>query len=194
MGPIPRSSSPPTATSLLWSTARERPPGRPGRHRSLHPPRPRPLCAGAGPLPAAVPPPARLGLPPRPRLRRRRALRPLAPRRRPPAPARHTPHRSPSPSPQLHRVGGAAAPGAPPLGPARVPAAPPPLPPPAGGPLRRPAARAALAALLATLCLGVLAEALSDPDQSWDGRMTWSSQARWLRAAGTVDLPVLREP
>ncbi len=45
----------------------------------------------------------------------------------------------------------------------------------------------------ATICLGVFAEALINPPHDWDGRMTWCAQARYLRAAGTVDAPVLRE-
>ncbi|HEV7515755.1 MAG TPA: hypothetical protein VGR07_05590, partial [Thermoanaerobaculia bacterium] len=39
--------------------------------------------------------------------------------------------------------------------------------------------------------LGLLVEALASPLTDWDGRMTWASQARYLRAAGTVDAPVL---
>jgi len=41
--------------------------------------------------------------------------------------------------------------------------------------------------------LGLFVEALANPLLDWDGRMTWASQARYLRAAGTVDAPVLRK-
>jgi len=47
----------------------------------------------------------------------------------------------------------------------------------------------ALAAAL--ICLGVFAEAVADPPRDWDGRMAWCTQARYIRAAGTVDAPVL---
>lgn len=43
------------------------------------------------------------------------------------------------------------------------------------------------------LSLGVLSEAVTDPLTDWDGRMTWSTQARYLRAAGSVRPPVLEE-
>lgn len=43
------------------------------------------------------------------------------------------------------------------------------------------------------ISLAVLAESLTAPLLDWDGRMTWASQARWVRAAGTVDAPVLLE-
>lgn len=55
-----------------------------------------------------------------------------------------------------------------------------------GGPL---AAACTLAAAL--ICLGVFAEAATNPPHDWDGRMTWCTQARYVRAAGTVDAPVL---
>ena len=42
--------------------------------------------------------------------------------------------------------------------------------------------------------LGVLAEAVTNPLRDWDGRMTWVTQARYVRAAGTVDAPALRQP
>jgi len=42
------------------------------------------------------------------------------------------------------------------------------------------------------VCLGVLADAVADPVKDWDGRMTWCAQARYVRAAGTVDAEVLR--
>lgn len=40
----------------------------------------------------------------------------------------------------------------------------------------------------------VLANALTQPLEDWDGRMTWSAQAIYVRDAGTVDAPVLRSP
>ncbi len=55
-----------------------------------------------------------------------------------------------------------------------------------GGPLA-----AACALVAALICLGVFAEAATNPPQDWDGRMTWCTQARYVRAAGTVDAPVL---
>jgi hypothetical protein len=49
-----------------------------------------------------------------------------------------------------------------------------------------------LSALAAALiCLGVFAEAATNPPHDWDGRMTWCTQARYIRAAGTVDAGVL---
>jgi hypothetical protein len=55
-----------------------------------------------------------------------------------------------------------------------------------------PAAVAALA-MTAVVCLAVFAEAVSDPVNDWDGRMTWGAQARYVRQAGTVDAAALRE-
>jgi hypothetical protein len=55
----------------------------------------------------------------------------------------------------------------------------------------RTAAACVLGAALS--CCGVFAEALINPPHDWDGRMTWSTQARYLRDAGTVDAPVLRD-
>jgi hypothetical protein len=43
----------------------------------------------------------------------------------------------------------------------------------------------------ALICLGVFAEAVTNPCHDWDGRMTWGAQARYVRAAGTVDAGVL---
>jgi hypothetical protein len=57
-----------------------------------------------------------------------------------------------------------------------------------GGPL--PLACALVAALV---CCGMLAEAVSNPIRDWDGRMSWDTQARYVRAAGTVDARVLRD-
>ena len=39
--------------------------------------------------------------------------------------------------------------------------------------------------------LGVLAEALTNPVTDWDGVMTWATQARFVRAARSVDAPAL---
>jgi Dolichyl-phosphate-mannose-protein mannosyltransferase len=47
------------------------------------------------------------------------------------------------------------------------------------------------ALVAALICLGVFAEAATNPPQDWDGRMTWCTQARYIRAAGTVDAGVL---
>jgi hypothetical protein len=48
--------------------------------------------------------------------------------------------------------------------------------------------------IAAAVCLGILAEALTNPLRDWDGRMTWATQARYVRAAGTVDAGVLSQP
>ncbi len=50
----------------------------------------------------------------------------------------------------------------------------------------------AVAAVLTLVALGLAADAAVDPLRDWDGRMTWSAQARYLRAAGTVDAEVLQ--
>jgi len=47
--------------------------------------------------------------------------------------------------------------------------------------------------VIAAVCLGPLASAVSRPLQDWDGRIFWSAQAAYMRAAGTVDPPVLTE-
>jgi hypothetical protein len=58
---------------------------------------------------------------------------------------------------------------------------------------RRPRLLAAMAWTLAlAVSLAVLAEVVSRPLHDWDGRMTWTTQARYVREAGTVDAPVLR--
>ncbi len=44
----------------------------------------------------------------------------------------------------------------------------------------------AAAALATVVSLGVLADALSDPLKGWDSRMTWGTQARYVRQAGSV--------
>ncbi|HVS00987.1 MAG TPA: hypothetical protein VMW27_30495 [Thermoanaerobaculia bacterium] len=43
----------------------------------------------------------------------------------------------------------------------------------------------------AAVSLGVLADAMTEPVRDWDGRMTWSAQARYVRAEGTVDASAL---
>jgi hypothetical protein len=57
-----------------------------------------------------------------------------------------------------------------------------------GGPIQ-----AACTLVAALVCAGVLAEAASNPVHDWDGRITWSVQARYIRDAGTVDAEVLRD-
>jgi hypothetical protein len=50
-------------------------------------------------------------------------------------------------------------------------------------------------ALLALLVsAAVMANALTHPLEDWDGRMTWTAQAMFVREAGTVDAEVLRLP
>jgi hypothetical protein len=49
------------------------------------------------------------------------------------------------------------------------------------------------AAVGAWLSLGVLADAIANPLQDWDGRMTWTTQARYVREAGSVLPPALTE-
>jgi hypothetical protein len=44
----------------------------------------------------------------------------------------------------------------------------------------------------ALIVCGLVADAATDPVKDWDGRMTWSMQARYVRAEGTVDAEVLR--
>lgn len=64
-------------------------------------------------------------------------------------------------------------------------------------PGRRPVWRAlgwaVVSAALAFVCLGIFAEAVTNPVGNWDSRMIWSAQAIYLRAEGTVDAEVLRE-
>lgn len=60
---------------------------------------------------------------------------------------------------------------------------------------RRPPLPALAALAVATVVsLPLLAEALARPVNDWDGRMTWGTQARYIRAAGTVSPPALAEP
>jgi hypothetical protein len=54
-------------------------------------------------------------------------------------------------------------------------------------------AHRATLALLVFISLGLLADAVTNPVTGWDGRMIWSAQARYVRAAGTVDAAVFRE-
>ncbi|HEX7185050.1 MAG TPA: glycosyltransferase family 39 protein [Thermoanaerobaculia bacterium] len=49
-----------------------------------------------------------------------------------------------------------------------------------------------IAGLLAFVCLGLFADAVTNPVTGWDGRMTWSTQARYVREEGTVDAEALR--
>jgi len=51
----------------------------------------------------------------------------------------------------------------------------------------------ACAVAATVICIGVFAEAMTNPPHDWDGRMTWCAQARYIRAAGTVDAAVLRD-
>ena len=51
-----------------------------------------------------------------------------------------------------------------------------------------------LSLLAVLVSSAVLANALTHPLQDWDGRMTWSTQAMYLRDAGTVDAEILRSP
>ena len=52
----------------------------------------------------------------------------------------------------------------------------------------------AVFAIAAAVFLGVLGEAVTNPLRDWDGRMTWVTQARYVRAEGTVDARALAEP
>ncbi|HVG07193.1 MAG TPA: glycosyltransferase family 39 protein [Thermoanaerobaculia bacterium] len=51
----------------------------------------------------------------------------------------------------------------------------------------------AAALCIAAICLGPLTSALTAPLGDWDGRMTWSPLAAYMRHEGTVDASVLRE-
>ncbi|HEX5717060.1 MAG TPA: glycosyltransferase family 39 protein, partial [Thermoanaerobaculia bacterium] len=51
----------------------------------------------------------------------------------------------------------------------------------------------AAALCIAAICLGPLTSALTAPLGDWDGRMTWSPLAAYLRHEGTVDASVLQE-
>ncbi len=43
----------------------------------------------------------------------------------------------------------------------------------------------------AAVSVGAVADAMTEPVRDWDGRMTWSAQARYVRAEGTVDAGAL---
>jgi hypothetical protein len=51
-----------------------------------------------------------------------------------------------------------------------------------------------LSLLAIVISAAVLANALTHPLEDWDGRMTWSAQAIFIREAGTVDADILRSP
>jgi hypothetical protein len=62
-------------------------------------------------------------------------------------------------------------------------------------PKRRPDLLTKIAVLAGVaVSLGILADTLTHPQMEWDGRMTWSAQARYIRAEGTVDASVLTQP
>jgi hypothetical protein len=52
----------------------------------------------------------------------------------------------------------------------------------------------ALVLLATIISSAVMANALTLPLEDWDGRMTWSAQAIFIRDAGSVDAGVLRSP
>jgi hypothetical protein len=69
--------------------------------------------------------------------------------------------------------------------------------PPAPRPARRPLWRLGwvwLSLLGVLVSSAVLGSALTHPLEDWDGRMTWTAQATFVRDAGTVDAEVLRFP
>src|SRR5262245_28275957 len=49
-------------------------------------------------------------------------------------------------------------------------------------------------AIAAAVCRGAVARAVTNPLHDWDGRMTWATQARYVRAEATVDARALAEP
>ena len=51
----------------------------------------------------------------------------------------------------------------------------------------------ATCAMAALVFLAILSDALTFPVRDWDGRMTWATQARYIRAEGTVDPRVLTQ-
>jgi hypothetical protein len=51
-----------------------------------------------------------------------------------------------------------------------------------------------LSLLAIVISAAVLANALTHPLEDWDGRMTWSAQAIFIREEGTVDAGILRSP
>ncbi|PYQ66544.1 MAG: hypothetical protein DMF53_03400 [Acidobacteria bacterium] len=58
----------------------------------------------------------------------------------------------------------------------------------------RPLWTLALSLLAVLVSAAVLGDALTRPLEDWDGRMTWTAQAMFVRDAGTVDAGVLRFP
>lgn len=54
--------------------------------------------------------------------------------------------------------------------------------------------QAAAFAVASVAFLGTLADVVSNPLRDWDGRMTWATQARYMRAEGTVNPAVLTSP
>ncbi len=58
-------------------------------------------------------------------------------------------------------------------------------------PARVAVAVAALVGVIVTA--GLFSVAVSEVTRDWDGQMSWVAAARWIRADGTVDSPVLRE-
>jgi len=58
----------------------------------------------------------------------------------------------------------------------------------------RPLWTLALSLLAVLVSAAVLGDALTHPLEDWDGRMTWTAQAMFVRDAGTVDAGVLRFP
>ena len=58
----------------------------------------------------------------------------------------------------------------------------------------RPLWTLALSLLAVLVSAAVLGDALTHPLEDWDGRMTWTAQAMFVRDAGTVDAEVLRFP
>jgi hypothetical protein len=72
-------------------------------------------------------------------------------------------------------------------------ARPSPRPAPAPRGRRRRPWRLAATLTIVAVCLGTLASALSLPLADWDGRLTWSAHAAYMRHEGTVDTRVLRD-
>ncbi len=68
---------------------------------------------------------------------------------------------------------------------------------PRTGPPRRPMLAfgwVGLSVLATVISCAALANALTHPLEDWDGRMTWSAQAIFVREAGSVDADILRSP
>jgi hypothetical protein len=60
-------------------------------------------------------------------------------------------------------------------------------------PRRRPGWMVAASVVGGLVASGVLADALTNPVTDWDGVMTWATQAKFVRAARSVDAPVFRD-